>query len=899
MYAHDPLDTRVRRQIVAHLLSAVDRCVQRTEVDVIADIASLGAHPKAQVQRTNAPAEFEARGVQESRESLASTRDNAGRRDGWGRRASDGPDTLDDRRTTLGRRSEDPILAEQAPEEPSALAVELFQKGITEQVFRHQTGVMRLEILSLLTAENARWPMWSSLLDKPIDDDVRFSMDVLVEAVMRTHAAELAAYQQRWGFLQERPGTEPGDDPLDLREIVQAVHLAQQRANMDPAIQTMIFLNLEYELVQSLNFLLFDLNSQLSEAGVLTAHDRDPHSAIDDMIQQHVRSSGVMVEEQAPLGTSDDVLFNSLCEILRVWEPSFLDDIPAATHSTPDHADFVVPAKRPLTSHEVFSAIGSLQRWVPKVLEEALGQPDGRLGQQIKDSLVKQAESFGVPPGQSAISADDEKAVDLVDEVFTQNLYERKMAQASRVIVAQMLFPSVKAAILNRQWFAENNHPARRLISSVTVACTPQNGVDPPADLMKMAGSTVDRLVAGFNEDVSVFEVLAQEFQDYLNERSESAGKPATTKTDAARAAITLELELRFKGYRGPESVRAFALDVGVPFLLDMDINGTRGSLAWSQAIGFLDKLLDLRSSATKPVAIDGQLRAQLIRMLTAGGFTGVRAHHKIAEQEDAIHAHYVPEQARAAPRAFDPQSLLSETLRNPTAETPTHNDNAASKTAAKTATSKPATRDSDWATDWEVEDEASDAYRLGPNDESDVEQRLAHVGMSHVDEAFLARAAEESLQKQEQPAYMPDVVPMREAVAAQEDIPPAIEAMATPPADQLQATVPSRVAAAALDAPATLGLGASKPASSRPNTFAETAMAKVLALKVGSQSTYITIDGKVLVVKLSWVSPQRKYLFVDDKGLRVLVGTPEDVTELAKKGRFFPDTTPGGAQNP
>src|SRR5690606_29194067 len=90
---------------------------------------------------------------------------------------------------------------------------------------------------------------------------------------------------------------------------------------------------------------------------------------------------------------------------------------------------------------------------------EALGHPDGRLSKHLKESLIKQAEALGVPVGMARMSEADEKAVDLVDEVFTQNLYERKLQDAARTILAQMLFPSVKAAILNRRWFAEEEHP--------------------------------------------------------------------------------------------------------------------------------------------------------------------------------------------------------------------------------------------------------------------------------------------------------------------------------------------------------------------------------------------------------------------------------------------------------
>jgi len=347
--------------------------------------------------------------------------------------------------------------------------------------------------------------------------------------------------------------------------------------------------------------------------------------------------------------------------LLENWTPTAIETREPALYSEGGP----IKSERPLNQQEVMATILTLQQWVPKVLEDAIGSEGGQLGEHIKDLMVKQAEALGVPAGQAKISEEDSEAVDLVDEAFTNSLYQRRIQAAARQVMAQILFPSVKAAILNRHWFADINHPARKFISATADAVAPEHG-ESTEDTIEKAKEAVNKLVSGFNEDVSIFEHLTNDLQQYIASKNRRIDPEAEARQDAERLArIREEIRSMWPRWRGPEPVMAFVLEVGGEHMARIDKAGQRQLAVWPVALSALEQLLHLKSTVQKRVVIDGTLREALMTMLTGSGWTGVRAHARLAEMEDAIHAWYVLGQRDFDNRPLDIEQLLTEEIRN------------------------------------------------------------------------------------------------------------------------------------------------------------------------------------------------------------------------------------------
>lgn len=746
-------------------------------------------------------------------------------------------------------------------------------------------GGVQHDIGAILDPTHGEWDvMWTPAIESTMPEDVRFSFNVLTETIERTYGKELSEFDLLWAEFTRKQGRQ-SHNPLDVIKFVRTLYNTQIIKGIQGELQNLVFLELEQEILQGLGIILFEMQNHLTELGV-TLQSRDK---IDDVILK--RKSVFHTKGEDAQTVNDEALFNTLVDLLKTWEPKIGEG----------------ENIRILTSQEVFASIATLQQWAPKVLEEALGHPDGRLGKHLKESLIKQAETLGVPAGITKMSDADEKAVDLVDEVFTQNLYERKMQDAARTILAQMLFPSVKAAILNRRWFAEEDHPARQFILSVTDACVPQTG-ETDQDSMAKAREAVDKLVAGFNEDVSIFEVLTQEIHSFVQSqiRKEVYGEPEDPENETLRRdKVVAELRQKWIRWHGPQPVLDFALQLGGEYLSSLDKNNERGGVRWGMAMAALEQLLQLRSKKEDKVRIDGVLRDNLIKMLMANGWTGVRAHNRLAEQEDIIHAYYA-----YGKTDFDHVASPSLSLNN--LETPPESslfgNSLSQNTSSSISVEKQPVNDNSVKTkdlkNHLISDETPFSKELEPLDINATgklidpssisfhkntmpHQRIEGGDFSHtsptiqetpiVPEAdFLSNVLPNKAIEEDVDGELADIFQSQDTQLDTTIPPPPLTDIRSP---QLTPAKPNE---SLKDKPLLKG----KPQSS---SSAEV-MEMIKEMQLGSHSMWMNTQDELVEVRLSWISPiSMKYLFVNKSGARILTGTPKDLLELWEKGRFFP----------
>lgn len=441
---------------------------------------------------------------------------------------------------------------------------------------------------------------WDTADEKSIPTEVKFALEFIEQSLNQSYATDIKDFNHRWSALSSNP------NPFAPVQFLRMVYSAQKTQALSVPAQKRMLLFVEKTLLEQLGFMFLELRTRFDELNIYGA---------------------AVVSSNAPLVTAEDeALFNSLCDFLQSWEPSA------------DILDAIGAPNRTLTPAEILTVVSNLQKLVPKMLEEALGYPDGRLAQNIKDSMLQHAEDvLGLPKENLAISDDDQAAVNLVDDVFAHNLYERKIHHASRTILAQILFPSVKASILNRRWFAQEEHPAREFIASVSDAVAPSDGVL-HTDLVEQAAQSVHQLVNGFNEDVSIFGVLTQEMQEYAEEKKERDWEQLVVSREKIRG----ELRKMWSRVNAPQPVIDFALELGGEHLATLEAKHERFTPKWEAALITLNQLLNTKSMLSNKVKIDGLLRDGLMDMLVSCGWTGVRAHNRLAEQEDVIHAYYV-----------------------------------------------------------------------------------------------------------------------------------------------------------------------------------------------------------------------------------------------------------------
>lgn len=173
--------------------------------------------------------------------------------------------------------------------------------------------------------------------------------------------------------------------------------------------------------------------------------------------------------------------------------------------------------RRPLRTDELRSVADVLQGDNSDVFSAALAHGGGRLQATLRNELLQGARRLGLDPEHTALSAEEEDAIDLVGLLFEAICDVHRLWDVGRGLLSRLVLPYLKLALNDDSLFVQPSHPARRLLDVLTEACESNQGTTPhDRELLDRATQAVDRVIADYQEDLSVFELAASELNDLV-----------------------------------------------------------------------------------------------------------------------------------------------------------------------------------------------------------------------------------------------------------------------------------------------------------------------------------------------------------------------------------------------
>src|SRR5690606_23378373 len=150
---------------------------------------------------------------------------------------------------------------------------------------------------------------------------------------------------------------------------------------------------------------------------------------------------------------------------------------------------------------------------------------------QLLGKLLDQARDKGSPL--------DQLTVEIVSLVFDYIYADRRLPDPVKQQLLRLQVVAVKAALLDRSFFARRQHPMRRLIDRISdMATDPDADVGPESGLIAGIAETVDWIIENFDSDLATFEEAMRRF-DLLAEAE--AQRRAARLAEIAREAERLE----------------------------------------------------------------------------------------------------------------------------------------------------------------------------------------------------------------------------------------------------------------------------------------------------------------------------------------------------------------------
>ena len=291
-----------------------------------------------------------------------------------------------------------------------------------------------------------------------------------------------------------------------------------------------------------------------------------------------------------------------------------------------DAADALFPDLDPLmalgTSTPLFNTLGHWQRLdLPAELARVVPAPgDAGAAALIPLNLI---------PYMRAAVADqvanptDRITMDVIGLLFDYIFRDPSIPESMRRLFGRLQVPVLKAALLDRTFFSDPAHPARRLLdhlAEAAIGATHDAGYQ--ASFEHEAKAVVDRICRDYEIDPAVFEAADVELASYID--TEKKGVEATMKPDVAaaleaeqsesdRAEVRALVRDRLAGLVLPFDVRGFVETTWADYLTSIRRAKGVASTEWTAAVRTLDDLL--WSIVAKERA--GQ-KARLTRMIPA-----------------------------------------------------------------------------------------------------------------------------------------------------------------------------------------------------------------------------------------------------------------------------------------
>lgn len=242
----------------------------------------------------------------------------------------------------------------------------------------------------------------------------------------------------------------------------------------------------------------------------------------------------------------------------------------------------------------------------------------------------------------------DATTCDLVAMMFDHVFSDPRIPEAMKPLIAQLQVPTLKAAMLDRAFFADEAHPARRMLDRLGSAAIGWHGTaDASNPLYSAVGRVVQQAVQGFGGDLSELEALtaqAEELASFEEARADAIAQRSIDvvtrreRVEEAQEAARETVQQRLREAAVPTPVRDLAERIYRAVLASAHESGGAESASWATALETLDSLL----WSVKPKS-GAEERARLVKTLP-GLLKALDAGMEIAgfgedERKDALNA--------------------------------------------------------------------------------------------------------------------------------------------------------------------------------------------------------------------------------------------------------------------
>jgi hypothetical protein len=520
--------------------------------------------------------------------------------------------------------------------------------------------------------------------------EVDLAISTMARRVRMTSETQLRAFNHRLEYLSEgKKEFSERNSPLDPAQVISAFRTEAEKLDVDIRTRLIMFKLFERLVLSELGFVITEVNQTLIDSGVLADMTTPPIRATRKPGERapkpaEAAAPGNPVEALlgaqggAAGGTTDpSALYAMFGELLDAVRQISVRPGAAPTPSNMavmqggvayvNGAPVTDPAQvRPVSSDDLVGMLNRLQR-VESSIEE-LGQDHVPVRAEDMDVRVELSSLLGAEGGEEAVHAldqADDAVINLVSMLFDFIFDDQALATEIKALIGRLQIPFLKAAIADKSFFSNEQHPARQFLNTLARAGSQWSSAQGVSDpLYRLIRETVFKVLNDFELDARFFERLTGEVEDVVG-RQESQRQRVEERlqeveqgkvlAEQTRRIVTVALQERI-GQRALPSVAASLIkDAWQQVLYLTCLREGSGSEAWQRHLKVLEVLvwsvLPKKDDAAraKLTELAPKLQVSLRKGLEAIGFDGAER-QRLLDELAALHTSMLETTAEVTP---------------------------------------------------------------------------------------------------------------------------------------------------------------------------------------------------------------------------------------------------------
>jgi hypothetical protein len=419
-------------------------------------------------------------------------------------------------------------------------------------------------------------------LDLVAHEDLEESLAVknMIVKIQVNFKQELGALDRRMGFLLSDPELEHINNPLGPEVFCNALRIACEQIESGIKVKLIIMKLFDrYVVGEHIGKIYHEINRYLVSKNVLP---KIRHSVPGRPVAGHSGTSAV-----SPQADDGEDVFATIQELMGVggssgggaggaWYGGVVGAVPAAT---------------------LIGNLTRIQHCDPEFMTGGPGDFDMSAVAAGHVNVIRDIRASGM---MSGLGQADGMVIDVVAMLFDYILDDNNIPGAMKALIGRLQIPLLKVAMVDRTFFSRKTHPARMLLNRLAHAATGWTSAKDDG-LYKQVERTVQRVLVEFEKDVTIFEELDRELDQFLNAEEHEAEQQAEQslrlaqgkeRLTLAKKRANAEVSKRIADSAIPKEVRLFLRNYWQNLLLVTVVKEGEDSINWKRALTTMDNLV-------------------------------------------------------------------------------------------------------------------------------------------------------------------------------------------------------------------------------------------------------------------------------------------------------------------